>query len=111
MKQLSLDDLPPPRATGTTRSTDEAMDLHARKNGDLIAKAREIAKEICLREGTVHSRKVLAVMGARGLIDPDKGQTWIGAVFRSGFTWTGEWVTHSNKARNIHERTIKVWRL
>lgn len=94
-----------------TQSTEEAMDLHTKSKQDLLLKAREIAKDICTKEGTVTSRKVLAEMESQGLIDPEKGQTWVGAVFRRDFIWTGEWVTHSNKARNIHERTIKVWSL
>jgi hypothetical protein len=98
-------------ARSVTRSTEEAMALHRSVSADLLAKGREIATEIATREGTVHSRKVLAAMGARGLVDPEKGQTWIGAVFRGGFVWTGEWYTYSDQERNIHERMVKVWRL
>lgn len=97
----------------TTQSTGEAMELLESKRGHLIAKGRFIAGQICLRKGTTTSREVLEEMEKLDLIPPDGKHFWVGAIFNQQkcFCWTGEVVSYSNRERNIHERTIKVWKL
>lgn len=99
-----------------TRSTEEAMQVLATTRAFLINKGREVAEELIQRNGSTHSRAVRAALVNRGILTPDIEATmkefWLGAVFNSKrFTWTGEWFNYSDSARNVHERTVKVWRL
>lgn len=97
---------------GKTRSTDEAMRVLEDARAELIATARDEAAALARAHGTVHSRMVRAALEAKGLVHPDEKEFWIGAVFRDPrFEWTGERYSYSDAARNVHERTIKVWRL
>jgi hypothetical protein len=95
-----------------TRSTAEAMNTLSAQRHRLITYGRYVATEICKARGSVHSRDVRRALGAMGMLTNDVGDYWLGAVFnRSAFEWTGAQHTYSDGARNIHERTIKVWRL
>lgn len=97
---------------GKTRSTDEAMKLLRKRRLEQIMKARELAVEICERVGSVSSREVRKAMAAAGELDNDEHEFWLGAVFRhERFQWTGRYYTYRDSARNIHERTVKVWEL
>lgn len=88
------------------------MDVLKKYRSYLIAMGRFAAGDIALRQGTVHSREVRQTLDDAGLLDPVCGDFWLGAVFRgSYFEWTGVWHTYTDSGRNIHERTIKVWRL
>jgi hypothetical protein len=89
------------------------MTVLERERADLIAKARAIAETLARAQGTVHSRQVREAMRQQGLLlDESASEFWLGAVFRGeGWVWTGQWHTHSDAARNIHERTVKVWKL
>lgn len=96
----------------TTRSTDEAMRLLHRRRRLLIQWAQYLAAKHAKRAGTVHSRDVRTMMAAHGWLSPDAGEHWLGAVFRSSiWEWTGRYHAYSDHGRNIHERTVKVWRL
>lgn len=97
---------------GTTKSTEEAMEVLEVHRGALIARARTEAVLLCQQNGKTHSRAVRAKMAALGLLDSGGSEFWLGAIFRDGrFEWTGEFFTYSDSARNVHERTIKLWRL
>jgi hypothetical protein len=94
-----------------TQSTTAAMTLLKRYRRFLIDRGRYEAVHIALQNGTVNSREVRAALAGylknQGLHD-----YWLGAVFyRSIFEWTGRYLTYSSAERNVHERTIKVWRL
>lgn len=78
----------------------------------LIDYGRYVASEICKTRGGVTSRDVRRAMATMGILADDVGEYWLGAVFRGPcFEWTGALHTYSDGARNIHERTVKVWRL
>ena len=96
-----------------TRSTEEAMVVLKKHHAELIQIAREVAREIALEKGTVHSREVRSVMVSRGLLTGEEGREhWFGAVFRGGeFEWTGKYHSYSDSSRNVHERSVKIWRL
>jgi hypothetical protein len=112
-KQLALFDLTPRAHRAKTRSTGQATQVLKTYRLKLIARGREIAKAIAKRRGKVHSRQVRQQMEKEGLlVNPLIGDFWLGIVFRSDdFKWTGEYFRYSDSARNIHERTVKVWTL
>jgi hypothetical protein len=94
----------------TTRSTAEAMNVLGLHRRTLIDYARYVASEICKARGSVTSRDVRRVMAAMGMLN-NASEYWLGAIFRGSFEWTGARHTYSDGDRNIHERTVKVWRL
>jgi hypothetical protein len=98
-----------------TRSTEEAMDLLKRFRRYFITLGRHLAVTHLVghAERTVHSRQVRAAMEAGCAFDGYTGNDyWLGAVFNcSVFEWTGEFFVYSDKTRNIHERTVKLWKL
>ena len=106
---------------GVTRSTSEAMKLLARHRRVRIDRARDVAREIARADGTVNCRQVRERMKADGLLrDPENGRLvpaterehWLGSIFRHpDFEQTGQQVAYTNALRNIHERTVNVWRL
>lgn len=97
---------------GKTRSTREAMKRLSTKSPYLISRGRSIAEAQAHRDGSTHSRKVRAEMKEKGLIAEEQSEFWIGAIFRSAeFEWTGEYYHYSDSSRNIHERTVKIWKL
>jgi hypothetical protein len=88
------------------------MDILSAHRRRLIDYGRYVATEICKARGVVHSRDVRRELGALGLLTADVGDYWLGAVFHNAaFEWTGGRYTYTDDARNIHERTIKIWRL
>lgn len=97
----------------TTRSTEEAMDVLNSYRKYLIEYGRYVATLICQEQGAVHSRDVRQALAGLGLLDdPNLNDYWLGAVFnKSLFRWTGGFHVYSDPARNIHERTIKLWNL
>lgn len=97
----------------TTRTTEEAMAVLKQYRAFLIQRGQWEAARIAKATGTVTTRDVRAAIDAAGLLDPECGDYWLGAVFNRCplFCWTGQYVSHSDAARNIHERTIKVWKL
>ena len=100
------------RAPGPTRSTAEAMSLLRATRAERIEHARAWARVLIRRHGRTTSRAVRSEMQREGSLDPAESDYWLGAVFRTGeFAWTGEYESYGDAARNIHERTIKVWRL
>lgn len=114
--QLSLLQHSPKKLQGTrakTRSTSEAMDLLRTQHGQLTTWGRNTARDLCAQNGTTTSREVRAEMLKRGLLkETDAREHWLGAIFsRKDFDWTGQYKTYSDPARNVHERTIKVWAL
>lgn len=96
-----------------TRSTCEAMNLLRERRRFLVAYGRYVAAELCRLNGVVHSREVRKVMAEKGLLDdPELHDYWLGVVFHDGpFEWTGTFHAYTDHHRNIHERTVKVWRL
>jgi hypothetical protein len=96
-----------------TRSTEEAMGALEERHSATIAIAREIAIELCHKNGSTHSRAVRAEMFKRGIITGKEGpEYWLGAVFKGAlFEWTGSFVSYADRERNVHERTLKVWKL
>lgn len=71
-----------------------------------LTRAREVAREICHREGEVHADAVRAVLYPRGEY-PSDPNAW-GAVFQtSDFEWTGRRVKSSVPQGRRNE--IKVW--
>lgn len=112
--QYELFDLTP-RVHGrkVTKSTSQAAQLLARTRGTLIAKARQIAIDLAKANGTVHSRAVRAEMERLGhLRNPAIGDFWLGKVFQSPeFAWTGHYFHYRDSSRNIHQRSVKVWKL
>ncbi len=97
-----------------TRSTAQAMDVLERAKGPIILAARRVAQQLARAHGTVHSRQVRQALIEQGLLTQDlvKKDFWMGAVFRgSEWEWTGKYHTYSDADRNIHERTVKVWKL
>lgn len=96
----------------TTHSTIEAMTLLRETRAQQIREARIIARDLIRRGGTTHSRAVRAVMAEGDLLTPEQPEFWLGAVFHSPeFEWTGDWFCYTDSARNVHERTVKVWKL
>lgn len=94
-----------------TRSTDEAMLVLYRFRMYLVQRGIYEAVRIARQTGTVHSRQVREAVSkvcrTAGMAD-----YWLGAVFNNHiFEWTGRYHTYADRARNIHERTVKVWRL
>jgi hypothetical protein len=96
-----------------TQSTKEAMAVLKYRRQTLIRAGRLAAVKIAAKRGRVTSRDVHSSMGAQGLLDPTISDYWLGAVFNRApeLEWTGEYESYSNESRNIHERTVKVWRL
>jgi hypothetical protein len=95
-----------------TRSTAEAMSVLEEHRSNLIRYGRYVATEICRARGSVHSREVRQALEDMGMLASGGREFWLGSVFNaSDFEWSGSYFTYSNEARNIHERTIKVWRL
>jgi hypothetical protein len=96
-----------------TLSTEDAMVLLRERRRFLIAYGRYVAAELCRLHGVTHSREVRREMATKGLLDdPDLHDYWLGVVFHDGpFEWTGEFHAYTDARRNIHERTVKVWRL
>lgn len=96
----------------TTKSTEEAMAVLNNHYPDLIQIAREIAIDLARKNGEVHANEVRAVMGNRGIINPEEKHFWFGAVFKSqDFAWTGKYHTYTDSGRNTHQRRVMVWRL
>lgn len=98
----------------TTKSTEEAMGVLNATRPDYIAIGREIAIKLAGMFGEVHSRQVRDVMEKLGYLGKFENEKdfWLGSVFRNeAFEWTGKYHTYSDPERNIHERTVKVWRL
>jgi hypothetical protein len=112
--QFELFDLTP-RVHGrkVTKTTSQAAKLLNRHRGNLITKARAIAIDLAKANGTVHSREVRAEMDKQGhLTNPALADHWLGVVFRSSvFVWTGQYFSYRDDSRNVHERTVKVWKL
>ena len=84
------------------------IDLAASKaeREQLLVIARLTAKEICLARGTATSDDVARVMLLGGHDYARLGNA-SGAVFQSGFKWTGQ-VTTSVRV-STHGRIIRVW--
>jgi len=89
------------------------MAVLEKKYGTLIAQARDLAVQQCLSEGTATTRSVRAEMLKLKILSEGGGrENWLGAVFKNPrFIWTGRWLTYRSQSRNVHERTIKIWRL
>lgn len=101
----------------TTKTKDEALDLHKRTRAWLIATARRIAFQIAERESTVDSRRLRAALVVAGLAPPGENERWLGAVFSFGpkakgpFEPAGE-RPYEDAERNIHAgRPLRIWRL
>jgi len=101
----------PPSKAGLTRTTAEAKEVLERVHGDQITAAREIATELCARNGRTHSREVRAVLASRGLLRDGEKEFWLGTIWDDRFVKTGETFSYSDRARNVHERSIAWWRL
>lgn len=97
----------------TTRSTKEAMDLLKQQRARLRERAIRIAEGLCRNYGTTTTPAVYAEMMRLHLIPPGVRNFWLGSVFNRNprFEWTGRVVSYSDSERNVHERTVKVWRL
>jgi len=105
---------PRPVNPGVTHSTEEAMDLLSEVRAELIARGREEAISLAEQHGLVHSRMVRLRLEELGLLgNADIKDFWLGAIFNRNprFKWSGEMFTYEDRARNIHERTVKVWKL
>lgn len=113
MRQLDLGLGQPPRTRRPRRktaSTQEAMECLAKAQGSLIERAREEAVCIARQVGEVHSRAVRERLEQLGLVDPSSRDHWLGAVFRDErFRWSGRYYSYSDRRKNVHERTIKIW--
>lgn len=73
-----------------------------------IAQGRRAALEIALRQGTVHSRQVYDLMNAKGQIDPNTKDVWLGAVFRCRlFVRTGQ--KHFCTEEHLHKAELNIW--
>ena len=111
-RQTSMDFVAAAKRAAVTRSTEQAMEVLESTRGDLVVAARDVALRLATLNGTVTSREVRREMAAVGKLNGVEGDYWLGAVFRdSRFEWTGRYTTYSDSARNIHERTIKIWKL
>lgn len=106
-----------------TTSTEEAMGLLTNAYPYLIAKGKEIGREIALTTGSVTSRQIRDRMSDLGLLNDNLPEHWLGKVLR-GDMWhwkgssmingkweNGETYTYSDPNRNIHNHTGKVWEL
>src|SRR6266508_1053015 len=101
-----------PVRISVTRSREEAIDLLIRYRRILIAYARHVAIQIARSTGTVHSRLVRATLAEKELVRPELGDCWLGAVFNGGpFVWVGTLHEYEDRERNIHKKTVKIWRL
>lgn len=99
-----------------TRSTTEALSLLESRRAWLVSLARRVAVELCKRDGSSNSHAVLVEMRSRGMLDGYDGKHhWAGAIFAAPeiFVTTGELHKYSDRKgdRNVHERTIMVWKL
>lgn len=97
----------------TTKSKAEALDVLREYRSALITLARKVAKRIAKENGTVHVRAVRAELAKMNALDEDVGDYWLGAVFNKNpdFEWTGEHHTYADEERNVHEKSVKVWKL
>lgn len=92
------------------RRRDEGKSLAAENRKTLLQKAREIAKHLAIRNGTVTAddvgREMLTLYGCTtSALGPSAGSLFSGPEWE----WTGD-RTQSAKASN-HARELKVWRL
>jgi hypothetical protein len=96
-----------------TESSDEALALLAKRRAKLITVGRTTARRIAAEHGIVHARNVRERMVEDGTYDPDMMDRWLGAVFRTGFVWTGDWheYSYTDNQRSCHSNRIKVWKL
>lgn len=94
-------------------TTAEAMALLKAYRGYCIAWGRRIGWELCQQNIDTTSYEVIEEMEKRKLIPDDIGRFWVGAVFNKNpdFEFTGEYRSHRRDDRNLHERTVRVWRL
>jgi hypothetical protein len=97
---------------------EEAKDLLEEYRSYLIARGRYEAVKIALRDGTVHSRQVRAVMDAAGLLHSDLDERWMGVVFSypEYFEYTGERVeveeaSPRSRGGGGGGRPVRLWRL
>jgi hypothetical protein len=74
----------------------------------LLRVAQGHARSLCVTQGWVTSDCVCRRMAERGFDYADLGNA-AGAVFRGGFSWTGE-VQRSTRV-STHGRIIRVWRI
>lgn len=81
---------------------EKVLNQLAESRRELISRAKEIALEICEREGTVSSPQVLAVLREENPFDVDP--RFMGAVFRKGWLRVG-WTTAGS-----HGRPVSVWK-
>ena len=88
----------------------EGVERTTNANSEFVARAREIAVDICRRKGTVTADELRAACGWQG-ITPGHFNAW-GAVFAhksAPFCWTGEW--QRSTAEQGHGNLQRVWRL
>lgn len=84
----------------------EGMDKAA-KNNPLLGAARQIARELAARLGTVNMDDVCWEMYRRGMDSRQLGNA-AGSVF-NGWQWTGEFV--KSKRPESHSNLLRCWRL
>ena len=99
-----------PRPFGPVVSQAQAHALLRADYGRQIDAAREVALRLCRERGTITVADLREAMPE--LQKSDGSLVWIGVVFNDRrFAWTGEWRMVGNKARNVHPKPVRVWRL
>ena len=95
-------------AAEAERQRDAGIDQAETNNQTLLETARRIALRYAETHATVTMDDVFAEMLDLGL-HPELLGNASGAVFRSGFEFTGDW--RKSKRVSSHARMIRVWRL
>lgn len=102
----------------TTKSTEEAMAVLKAARAEMIEIGREIAVELCHKNGMTHTRDVYREMGRRGLLDERiSGQFWLGAVFNRCPLFKKAGIIHKHSDRSLtnergtHLGKVNYWKL
>ena len=98
-----------------TANTSEAIRMLEDKRPWLISMGKRVAIALCKRDGGLTNSHILRQeMNSRGMFDGYDGTYfWMSAVFcdKGFFVWDGTYFAYSDRPNNIHERTVKVWKL
>jgi hypothetical protein len=89
------------------RRKQAGLELVEDHNESWCATARRVARDICAERGEVTADEVRCVLYPAGL-RPAHPNAW-GAVFRSGFEWTGRW--RVSAVPEGHGNLQRVWQL
>ena len=90
-----------------------------RKYWKEVARAKVVARELALKNGTVTSRQVVSYMIAEGSFTPndDSNENWVGSVWGEKihklrvWEWTREWDFGKSTKTQGGKCSSKIWKL